>query len=55
MAKPGTYMNRTVGGPTWHGDAQHALLKPIAKHAFPFAAHEVPRTKAYHRMKRYII
>eukprot|EP00964_Phaeocystis_antarctica_P093048 scaffold59948_cov60-Phaeocystis_antarctica.AAC.6 len=34
-------MNRTVGESTWHGDAQHALLRPIARHAFPFAPDQV--------------
>jgi len=54
-AATSSHMNRTVGGPGWHGDAQHALLRPIAQHAFPFTPEQMPRTEAYHRMKRYVI
>jgi len=53
--QPTSYFMRTVGEKQWHGDARYPEMIATATSAFPFAVDDIPRTQAYHRMKRYVV
>ena len=36
-----SYMNRTVGGPVWHGDSYYELLRPVVRHAFSYSSEQM--------------
>ena len=50
-----TYFMRTVGEKEWHGDARYPEMLATATSAFQFSVDDIPRTQAYHRMKRYVV
>jgi len=52
---PASYFMRTVGAKQWHGDAQYPDVYATAISSFQFAVDDIPRTQAYHRMKRYVL
>ena len=52
---PASYFMRTVGAEKWHGNAQYPEMMATAQSAFPYSVDNIPRTQAYHRMKRYVL
>lgn len=52
---PASYFMRTVGHQQWHGDAQYPDMTATARSAFHYSVDDIPRTQAYHRMKRYVL
>ena len=52
---PASYFMRTVGAKQWHGDARYPQMSATAQSAFHYSVENIPRTQAYHRMKRYVL
>jgi hypothetical protein len=52
---PASYFMRTVGAKQWHGEAKYPQMTATAQSAFHYSVEDIPRTQAYHRMKRYVL